>query len=81
MIRIDFTDAEGKYAGSVYTNEFGLTEASLQERLTALADLWGVEGRKDESFADYLCRAYDGFMPKTATVFHFQVLTKPPYGV
>ncbi len=78
MIRIDFTDGDDKYASSVYINEFGLSESGLQERLTELADLWSIEGRAGESFADYLCRAFDGFMPKPTTVFHYQILTKAP---
>ena len=78
MIRIDFTDGEDKYVNTVYIHEYGLSESALASRLNELADLWSTEGRARESFPDYLCRVFDGFMPKPATVFHYQIMTKAP---
>ena len=75
MIRVDLTDVDGKYAGTVYACHMGYSERSMQEALTRFADDW----LKDEnstrnrfSFKDYLIRTGE-FREGATTTFHFQI--------
>lgn len=75
MIRIDFTNSEGKYVDSVYTPEGDWTEETLHQVLHYQTKHWHAErdGGSEESFVDYLLRHRMNFYRKTSAVFHFAI--------
>lgn len=75
MIRVDFTDGDGKYVNSAYTPEGDWTEESLHQVLHFHRKQWQVarSGGSEESFVDFLIRRRLNFYPKTSAVYHFAI--------